>query len=430
MNNDSPSTTRRDFLKTSGLLAAASTLGPTLYAAESPAPGKDMLGVGVIGAGGRGSFHLQQLKALKDQGEPLEIIAVCDVYKPRLEKAATQYGARAYSSHQALLADKNVDVVCIATCDHLHGRQAIDAIQAGKDVYCEKPVTHWSQFELTRQLLDVVNASDRVFQLGTQGMADSAWHQMKQLVKEGLIGQPLYGETGYFRTGDWGERGMPVDDPDARPGDNLDWEAFLGDAPRKPFSIDRFFRWRLFMDYAGGPVTDLYPHSLTQVIDILGVGMPDCVAGIGAIQRYPYELREVPDTFSLIAHYPEEVSIAVMGTQGNDYQTTAPRGAGGRSPVIRGWDGTLTIDPGNKEIVFTPIQVKGAKPFQRFAIERPEYMHEYWKHFLACCRTRTRKTWSPMDLAFRTQTVLQMAMLGWQSGKIARYDKAKREILI
>ena len=157
---------------------------------------------------------------------------------------------------------------------------------------------------------------------------------MKKLVTDGLIGKPIFGETSFFRLGDWGERGMHVDDPNAKPGPDLDWDAWLGDRPKAAFSVDRLFRWRLFMDYAGGPSTDLYPHCLTQIVDILGVGMPDSVVGIGGIERYDYELREVPDTFNLIAHFPEKVTISVLGTQGNDFNSPqGSRGAGQRLPA-------------------------------------------------------------------------------------------------
>jgi predicted dehydrogenase len=252
---------------------------------------------------------------------------------------------------------------------------------------------------------------------------------MKKLVADGLIGQPLYGEAGFFRIGDWGERGMSVDDPNAKPGKDLNWEAFLGDSPKRPFSVDRFFRWRLFEDYAGGPVTDLYPHSLTQVVDILGVGFPESVVALGGIHRYEYELREVPDSFDLIAQYPEKVTITLMGTQANDYNTTDKRGSGKRSPVIRGWDGTLFIHE-NKEIMFTPVRVKGAKPPQRFAIEHGEDNFEHWRNLIQCSRTRNKNTWSPIDLAFRTQTVLQMSMLAYRKGKTARFDPVRKEIRI
>jgi len=419
----SPRATRRRFLQGAAAMAAFSVSRVGLGANER-------LGVGFIGAGGRASAHMRIIRSLSDREKyPVDPVAACDIYRPRLEQRMKAFGIpKGYDDHRKLLADPKVDVVCIATPDHHHGYQAIDAIEAGKDVYCEKPVTHWRQFDLTKKLAETVAKSDRVFQLGTQAMSDSVWHQMKKLVqKDGLIGRPLFGETGFFRIGDWGERGMRVDDPKARPGKDLDWEAFLGDAPKRPFSVDRLFRWRLFEDYAGGPVTDLYPHCLTQVVDILGVGFPDVVVATGGIHRYTYELREVPDTCSLLAEYPEKVTISLVGTQANDHNLTQNRGAGARQPAIRGWDGTLTIDK-NKEILFTPVRVKGAKKPQRIPIERPENTPNHWKNLLDCCRSRTKQTWSPMDLAFRVQTVLQMAALGVKQGKIARFNAKTCEI--
>jgi predicted dehydrogenase len=118
----------------------------------------------------------------------VEIVAACDVYRPRLNQRIEGFGGKAYSDYHDLLEDPNVDVVCISTPDHHHGYQAIDAIEAGKHVYCEKPVTHWRQFELTKRLARIVRESDRTFLLGTQGMADTAWHQMRKLVQDGLIG--------------------------------------------------------------------------------------------------------------------------------------------------------------------------------------------------------------------------------------------------
>jgi predicted dehydrogenase len=332
--------------------------------------------------------------------------------------------------YRQLLANDRVDLVCIASPDHQHGSHAIAALQAGKHVYCEKPVTHWSQFELTKKLADVAAKSPCAFQLGTQAMSDSAWHQMKKLVKDGLIGKPLFGETGFFRIGDWGERGMKVDDPNIKPGKDLDWDGFQGDAQKYKFSVDRLFRWRLFKDYAGGPVTDLYPHCLTQVVDILGVGFPEKVVALGGVHRYEYELRNVPDTFNLIAQYPEKVTISVLGTQANDFNATPQRGAGQRCPVIRGWDGSLSIDTDNKHIVFTPVKEKGMmKKPEKFPIERPENNLDHWKNLIECAQKGTKNTWSPMDLAFRTQTVLQMAMLAYRESAVARFDARSRRIL-
>jgi len=294
-----------------------------------------------------------------------------------------------------------------------------------KHVYCEKPVTHWRQFELTKELARIARESKGVIQLGTQGMADTAWHQMRKLVADGLIGKPIHAECGYFRVGDWGERGMPIDDPNAKPGPDLNWEAFLGDSPKRAFDVSRFFRWRMYEDYAGGPSTDLFPHSLTPVLYILGVKMPSTVVATGG--KFRYSEREIPDTFNALIDYPEGITVAVLGTQGNDYTGTDFRGAPGRIPIIRGWDGSLTIQ-GN-DIVFIPAEGSDKKA-QKFPIEHGEDFVGYWKDFLACCRSGKKETQSPMDLAYRVQTAMQMGMLGLTQGKVARFDLEKEQIVL
>ena len=421
------SLTRRQFIPRAGAAAATITAAET---SAKRAVGKELspnerIGVGFIGCGGRSNAHLKTVDYLKGRGANVEIVAACDAYKPRMQKVAEGYKARGYADHRELLADPNVDVVCIATPDHLHGYQAIDAVRAGKDVYCEKPVTHWRQFELTKRLAAEVKKSGRVFQLGTQGMYDSAWWQMKKLIQDGLIGRPVHAECGYFRVGDWGERGMPIDDGNARPGSDLNWDAFLGDSPKRPFDVSRFFRWRMYEDYAGGPSTDLFPHSLTPVLSMLGVTMPGTAVATGGMLRY--QEREIPDTYNMLIDYPEKITVAVLGTQANDYPGTGGRGSGGRIPIIRGWEGTLTIE-GN-EIVFIPAQGTKKKP-QRFAIEHGEDFVEYWQKFIDCCRSRQRDTLSTMDLGYYVQTALQMGMLGLQAGKVARFDTDEEKILL
>lgn len=416
---------RRRFLRDSGGVAAAGLfIGAS--SASTARGANDRLGIGFIGCGGRSGAHFQALHWLMTQAkEPIEIVAACDVYRPRLQQRVDGYGGKAYMDHRELLADPNVDVVCIATPDHLHGYQAIDALKAGKHVYCEKPVTHWRQFELTKELARVARESKGVIQIGTQGMADTAWRQMRKLIEDGLIGKPIHAECGYFRVGDWGERGMPIDDPNAKPGADLNWEAFLGDSPKRPFDVSRFFRWRMYEDYAGGPSTDLFPHGLTPMLYMLDVNMPSTVVATGG--KFRYQEREIPDTFNSLIDYPEGITVAVLGTQGNDYPGTGFRGAPGRVPVIRGWDGTLTLH--GEEIVFVPAEGSNKKA-QKFRIEHGEDFTGYWKDFLACCRSGNKQTRSPMDLAYRVQTALQMGMLGLRQGKVARFDPAKEQIVL
>ena len=419
---------RRQFIRRAGTAAAALTaVGTTTQNFTRNVLGaNDRIGIGFIGCGGRSHAHLQTVHYLKTQkAANIDIVAACDVYKPRLQKIVEGYKAKGYMDHRELLADSNVDVVCISTPDHIHGYQAIDAVKAGKDVYCEKPVTHWRQFELTKRLAAEVKKSGQVFQLGTQGMSDPAWHQIKKLIQDGLIGQPVHAECGYFRVGDWGEAGMPIDDRNAKPGSNLDWQAFLGDSPMRPFDVSRFFRWRMYEDYAGGPSTDLFPHVLTLVVHMLGVTMPGKVVATGGMFRY--HQREIPDTFNMLIDYPQNITVALLGTQANDYPGTGARGSGQRIPVIRGWDGTLTIQ--NNEIVFIPAQ-GSKKKTQRFAIEGGEDFVGYWQKFLDCCRSRNTDTLSPMDLAYHVQTVLQMGMLGLRQNKVARFDSAQEKIIL
>ena len=414
MTSDRQAVSRRNFLAQGALAAGAIAAGP-LFAAN------ERIGVGLIGCGGRGNHHLGVIAGLKAAGVPVATVAVCDAYRPRREASARAHGAKAYRSHHELLADPNVNAVCIATPDHHHGRQAIDAVLAGKDVYCEKPLTHWRQIDLTLRLLDEVVRSGRVLQVGTQGLSDRAWHQAAALVREGAIGRPVHAECGYFRVGDWGERGMPVDDPAAKPGPDLDWDGFLGDSPRREFSVSRFFRWRMYLDYAGGPVTDLFPHSLAPVVKVLGLKWPETAAATGGIFRY--EEREVPDTFNLLVDYPEKVTVAVLGTQANDHPGTAHRGAGSRSPVIRGWEGTLTFE-GNEIVVRAARSATGTTE-KRVAIERGEDIADHWRDFLDCCRSRKAPS-SPVDLGCHVQIALQMGMKSFLEKKIVRFDAAAR----
>lgn len=418
---------RRFVINAASLSAALGAAG--VHAGVAPAPTTSptsRLGVGFIGAGSRAGAHMTVINWLRTQAKAaVDIVAVCDAWRPRAQAAATNFHAKAFMDYRELLADPAVDVVCISTPDHLHGYQIIDAVRAGKHVYCEKPFTHWRQFELAKKAAQEVAKSGRVFQLGTQGMSDGAWHVARKLIADGLIGRPIHVECGYFRVGDWGERGMPIPDRNARPGPDLNWEAFLGDAPKRDFDVSRFFRWRMYEDYAGGPVTDLFPHTLTPVVSMLGVSFPARVAAIGGIYRYPE--REVPDTFNMLIEYPEKVVVAVLGTQGNNDPGANVRGSGHRCPVIRGWEGSLTF--AGKEVVFTPAAGSKSTP-QRFAIPHGEDFSRHWENFLDCCRRGNTNTYSPAQLAYHVQTALIMGMISSRTGAITAFDTAREEIVV
>ena len=375
-------------------------------------PDAQTLGIGLIGCGGRGAHLANVVQSLAQEGEPAAVVAVCDIYQPRRERAAQRFSAKAYATVSDLLADPRVQGVIVATPDRVHVYNALEATRAGKDVYCEKPLTHWKQFDKLKELVREVRARKNVFQVGAQWVSDPVWLRAADLVRQGAIGRPTHAQCGYFRFGDGGERGMPVEDPNATSGPGLNWDAFQADAPQRPFSPSRFFQWRMYMDYSGGPATDLYPHPMTRLFKVLGAGLPAKVVAVGGKYVYNGE-RDVPDTFDLLIEYPEKLTVAVLGTITN--QT-------GLETVVRGAEGTLSFHDGGFQIEPAPGSGKSRRSVSLINIER-----EHVRNFLACMRDRKAPN-CDIELAYRVQVPLIMAMLSYVEGKVAYFDVATETI--
>lgn len=405
MDDHSSSPRRREFLGALGAVTGAAGQKPAARA-------KERIGVGLIGCGNRGSYLGRVTEQLQKQGEPVELAAVCDIYQPRLERAAQRLSAKYYQQSGELVKDANVDAVIVATPDRLHVYQALEAIRAGKDVYCEKPITHWQQFDQLKELVREARQHQTVFQMGAQRLADRVWRQSAELIRRGDIGKPVHAQMGYFRRGDSGERGMPIDDPNARPGLGLDWEAFQGDAPRRPFSVSRFFQWRMYMDYSGGPCTDNDVHFVPLIVKALGVAFPRKVVALGGKYVYNGE-REVPDTFDMIFEYPEGLNLNFLGTYGND---------SGLDTVIRGTEATLTI----RESDATVEPLAGSKK-RRQELAHVDVNLEHLRNFFQCVRTR-EKPEGDIELAYHTQVALIMAMRSFVESKVARFDPETEQI--
>ena len=403
-------TTRRDFLRKTTALATVTSLSPRLARGQAQGA-NDRVGVAFIGTGGRCNAHINIVNALKKEGRA-EPVAVCDVYGPRVRAAADKTGGKIYRDYKELLADPAVDVVCIATPDRHHAPQAIDAVRAGKDVYVEKPLTHWSQFPLAKQLAEEAQKHGRVVQVGTQYMADEAFVRAHDLIAEGVIGKIVHVQAGFFRRGDWGER-MQIPDQNAKPGPDLDWEQFLGDAPKVPYSVSRFFQWRLYWDYSGGPATDLLVHTYTPLFRLLEVDFPQRVTGSGGVFQYD---REVPDTFNMCIDYPDGPGVVLMNTLSNFT---------GCQTIVRGTQGALTFKDGGMEI--TPHDAK--KPLHVIRWKGKGSTEALWSNFLDCVKSR-QKPLSPVDVGARVQAPLNMAILSYRQNKVARFDREKQEIIL
>lgn len=409
-----PPLTRRAFLHAGLATAAAPLVLPARVFGAN-----ERLGVGFIGVGGRGMSHVATVQKLIQDGEPLRIVALSDTYGHRREEAAKLTGAKAHASHTALLADPEVDVVCIATPDRLHVPQALDAIRAGKDVYCEKPMGHWSQTALSREFYRETVRLKRIVQIGNQANSSPEWRMVGDLIRQGAIGRPQLVQAGFYRDGDWGER-MPIPDREAKPGPEVDWDGFLGDAPKVPFTVDRFFSWRKYLDYAGGPCTDLFPHVYTPFVSLLGLKFPSLAVASGGIFKYDTYDREVPDTFNMCLDYPQKLSVVMVCTLANEFQT---------DPSIRGDEGSIVLQTDWSSGVdsLTLIPKKG----ERRVIQggRSDTTRNHWRNFLQCVRTREKPV-SDVEFGYQVQVALNMAMLSFLEKKVARYDEAKQEIVL
>src|SRR5262249_15752357 len=199
------------------------------------------IAVGMIGAGARAHELMQAILKRPEEGE---IAGVVDAYKGRVERALERTGGRArvYANYQDLLAQKSIDAVVVATPDHWHRRIILDAIAAGKDVYSEKPMTYRTSEGV--EIIAAARAAGRIVQVGSQGVSSDSDKKAKDLILSGKLGKVTMIRASYNRNTASGAWIYPIP-PDASP-KTVDWEMFLGSAPKRPFSLERFFRWRCY----------------------------------------------------------------------------------------------------------------------------------------------------------------------------------------
>src|ERR1017187_4883758 len=229
--------TRRTLLQAGALLAATPAAAP----AARPAP-SDRIAVGVIGTGARG----QELMDSLQQHPQAEIVGLVDAYKGRLDRALSRVKGDAgragrtmiYPTHRELLAEKSIDAVVVAIPDHLHKAVVVDALRAGKDVYCEKPLTYTAV-----EGLEIIAATGRrIVQVGSQGPSSDLERKAKEMIRAGKLGRITMIRAALNRNTASGAWIYPIP-PNASPG-TVNWAMFQGSASRRPFSLERFFRWR------------------------------------------------------------------------------------------------------------------------------------------------------------------------------------------
>jgi predicted dehydrogenase len=317
---------RRDFLRTAAGVVAASAWTAESYAAIPGA--NERLRLGVIGCGGMAQSHITALLPMKDT-DGVEIGAVCDVWQKRLDAAAQKTGAKPFQDYRRLLAEKDLDYVLIATPEHWHHKMALDALDAGKHVYVEKPMTH--SIRQAQEVVRKLKGSRLKLQVGVQGMSDESYEVANKYVREGALGKIVMAQIDYSRNyaNDFWTGQI---DPDAKPGVNLDWKAWLGPAPQRPWDPRRYFEWRRYWDYSGGIATDLFIHRVTRIIKAVGLKFPERVVGTGGKWNFTESVAEIPDTFNMLCDYPGGPTVVLISSMANS--TPIPH-------VVRGHKATL-----------------------------------------------------------------------------------------
>ncbi len=328
---------RREFIKQGTVLGTGAGLAVsnTTYARDDSPNGR--INLGFIGVGARAQDVMSDV--LKIPG--FEVVAVCDAYNGRLERAVerTKGRAKVYKDHRELLAAPGIDAVYIGTPDHLHKDHAIAALEAGKDVYIEKPLTF--KVDEGLEVIAAVKKTGRILQVGSQDVSSPTQTKAKEIIESGRLGQITMIRASRNRNTAGGAWIYPIP-PDANE-QTVNWGMFIGSAPKRPFSLERFFRWRCYKDYSGGIATDLFVHTMTTIHNVMSAKAPDCVIAAGDLYRWK-ESRDVPDTLNAILQYPEGFTVNLSATFNNQ--------SSGESGIqILGTKGTLIL---GRDLILNP----------------------------------------------------------------------------
>ncbi|HMC61870.1 MAG TPA: Gfo/Idh/MocA family oxidoreductase [Candidatus Solibacter sp.] len=293
------STTRRHFLGATFLGATGGVGLAGALAADEPqsASPNDRIRIALIGAGGQGSGDVRQ--ALNVGG--VELAAVSDIYDGRLTRAREIWGDHVFTTrdYREVLARPDIDAVIVATPDHWHRTISIDAMNAGKDVYCEKPMVQ--QISDGQDVIATQKRTGRIMQVGSQRVSSVIYRKAKELLAAGAIGELSMVEAWVDRNSALGAWQYSIP-PDASPA-TVDWDRFLGRAPKVGFEPIRLFRWRNYRDYGTGVPGDLFVHLISGLHFVLDSNGPTRVYATGGL-RFWKDGRDVPDVMVAMYDYP------------------------------------------------------------------------------------------------------------------------------
>jgi len=433
---DPVSLTRRGFLQASAAGVAASTLTASSQGAVIGA--NDRLKIGVVGVGTRGAQLMVPLVEWARAGtHNIAITRVCELYTKRLDRGLARVaegggkaeGARDY---RRVLDDKNVDIVVVATPDHWHHKVASEALQAGKAVYCEKPMCH--TIDQAKDLVSVVKATGKKLQVGVQGTSLGVADKIREHIQKNGIGKLVLAQSSLTRNnsaGQWRDYGEY--DTDARPGPDLDWDQWLGHqyglAPKRDWHAPRYFQYRCYWDYSGGVATDLFFHQLAFLVKAMGVGMPKQVVAAGGIycfgedsktpQGFPDD-RENPDLFNMFVDYPGGPTVTLLGSQVNDVALTE---------LIGGHDATIVIDRRNDSAKVIP-QTSTGRIKETVTLKGDGAMSErnHFANLFDAIRTDAPLN-CPVELGYKVNVAIAMGVMAYRQKTAIAWDPKQEKAM-
>jgi predicted dehydrogenase len=429
---------RRDLLKATALGTVIGPLASRAEAAQgSRTPASDRIRVGLIGVGNFGRANLRQFGGQPD----VDVVAVCDVFQPALDQAVEQAGGKAkpYRDYRRLLDDRDVDAVVITTPEHWHANMCIDACEAGKDVYVEKPASHFIRDG--RLMVEAARRSDRVVQVGTQQRSGAHFQRAVRYVQEGRIGDVHYASC-------WNHT-PPRPPRPTRTGvpEGLDWDMWLGPGPQ--LSYDQVWSAggpRSFWAFWGGMLTEWGSHLADVVLWALKVQSPLRVAAVGG--RFHQQQGELPDTLLVSYEFPGfafHYSILNHNTFGPNGDPGAAR-FGSYGIQFHGSKGTLFVDRGGFRI--TPQTTRQEEPEQPAGPSVPDmrapgfyYTTEilaeqsdsslqhgpHVRNFLDCVKSRKRPI-ADVEAGHHANSACRLGNIAYRMGRTLRWDAAAEEV--
>jgi predicted dehydrogenase len=367
----------------------------------------DKVNLGLIGAGGRGSYVM----GVFQKTNQVNVTGVTEVWAERRDKALSSApGAKGFVDHRKMLEMKELDAVLIATPDHWHAGITIDALRAGKDVYVEKPLT--LKIEEGPEIVKAARINNRVCQVGMQQRSGAHYLQAKkEYIDSGKLGKITLARTWWHGNGAHLMKAPPV--LQTQPS-NLDWARFLGPVKWRDYDPQQYANFRAYLDFGGGQVTDLFTHWIDVVHMFMGQDDPISAVAAGGVYHYK-DGRTAPDTIHVLLEYPKEWTAT--------FEATLAPGIKGAAVEMCGTDGRLFITRG--EFQFWPNERNAQPTVVKY---QGDATSEHVLNFIDCMRSRKMPN-GDVYIGHRSAQASHLGNMAYVQKRRLRFDPQREEIL-